>query len=217
MAPSFRAESFFVFAAADGEGAEAHLAGVLDPEVAESSDALDGHQITGGGSRIAQRVENRDAGAKQRRGVGGRKFIGNGGYRFGGREHVFLIAAVVTDAGDLFVLAVDEIASAAGIASEIMSAVPSYADALAGLPVFNVGADGVNATGNFVSRNAWDIGFRANGLLSRAASLWQMPQASTLILTWLRAGSGIFLSTSSKLPPGLLTWTAFILGMALSS
>src|SRR5208282_773440 len=46
-------------------------------------------------------------------------------------------------------------------------------------------------------------------------SLWQMPQASTLILTWLRPGSGMFLSTSSKFPPGLLTWTAFILDIAL--
>src|SRR5713101_1299190 len=48
-------------------------------------------------------------------------------------------------------------------------------------------------------------------------SLWQMPQASTLIRTWLRAGSGMFLSTSSKLPPALATWTAFILGIAASS
>src|SRR5260370_6491489 len=48
-------------------------------------------------------------------------------------------------------------------------------------------------------------------------SLWQMPQASTLMRTWLRAGSGMFLSTSSKLPPALATWTAFILGIAASS
>src|SRR6266852_2171195 len=48
-------------------------------------------------------------------------------------------------------------------------------------------------------------------------SLWQMPQASTLIRTWLRAGPGMFLSTSSKLPPGLPTWTAFIFDMGTSS
>src|SRR5580704_3464620 len=36
-----------------------------------------------------------------------------------------------------------------------MTAVPSHADALAALPVLNVSADGVNAAGNFVSRNAW--------------------------------------------------------------
>src|ERR1035438_1262172 len=49
------------------------------------------------------------------------------------------------------------------------------------------------------------------------ASLWQMPQASTLILTWARPGSGIFLSTSSRLPPGLATWTAFIVGIGSST
>src|SRR5713226_5128846 len=48
-------------------------------------------------------------------------------------------------------------------------------------------------------------------------SLWQMPQASTLMRTWLRAGSGMFLSTSSKLPPALPTWTAFIFDMGTSS
>src|SRR5260370_9225678 len=48
-------------------------------------------------------------------------------------------------------------------------------------------------------------------------SLWQMPQASTLMRTWLRAGSGMFLSTSSKLAPGLPTWTALIFEIADSS
>jgi hypothetical protein len=35
-----------------------------------------------------------------------------------------------------------------------MAAVPSDADALAGLPVGNVGADGIDAAGDFVSGNA---------------------------------------------------------------
>jgi hypothetical protein len=42
------------------------------------------------------------------------------------------------------------------------------------------------------------------------ASLWQTPQASTLIRTWARPVSGIGRSTISKFPPGLLTCTAFI-------
>jgi len=33
--------------------------------------------------------------------------------------------------------------------------VPSHSDALAGFPVGNVGADGVDAAGDFVSGNAW--------------------------------------------------------------
>src|SRR4029077_17003859 len=43
-----------------------------------------------------------------------------------------------------------------------------------------------------------------------SSSLWQMPQASTLMRTWPRAGSGVGRSTTSKFPLGLLTWTAFM-------
>ena len=57
------------------------------------------------------------------------------------------------DAGNLFVLAVDEISAAAGFAGEIVAAVPSHTHALSGLPVGNVSADGVDAAGNFVSGN----------------------------------------------------------------
>jgi hypothetical protein len=53
------------------------------------------------------------------------------------------------------VLAVNEVASAAGIAGEAMAAVPSDSHAMAGFPVGDVGADGVDAPGNFVAGNAW--------------------------------------------------------------
>src|SRR2546423_14051820 len=42
------------------------------------------------------------------------------------------------------------------------------------------------------------------------ASLWQMPQAWTLIRTEAAFGSGIGRSTTSNGPPALETWTAFI-------
>jgi hypothetical protein len=61
----------------------------------------------------------------------------------------------VADAGNFSVLAENEIAAAAGIASETMAAVPPDADALAGFPVSNVGTDSVDAAGDFVSGNAW--------------------------------------------------------------
>ena len=152
---AFFARRFFIFSSSDGESAEAHLAGILDSQMAESADALNCYQIAGARARVAERVENRDAGAQQWRGLGGGKFFRNGGYRFGGHDHVFLITAVVTDAGNLFVLAVDEIAAAAGIAGEVVAAVPSDSDALAGFPVGNVGADSVDAAGDFVSGDSW--------------------------------------------------------------
>src|ERR1700690_1288603 len=43
-----------------------------------------------------------------------------------------------------------------------------------------------------------------------SASLWQIPHASTLMRTCPRPGCGIGRSTISKLPPGLLTCTAFM-------
>ncbi|HEY6302590.1 MAG TPA: hypothetical protein VIX14_05935 [Terriglobales bacterium] len=43
----FSRVGFFAFASSDGEGAETHLARVLDSEMAESSDALNGYQIAG--------------------------------------------------------------------------------------------------------------------------------------------------------------------------
>src|SRR5258708_10033338 len=106
--------------------------------MAESADALNGDQIARACARVAERIENGDAGTKQRRGFGGGEGVGDGGDRLGRCDHVFLVTAVVTDSGDFFVLAVNEVAAAAGIAGAIMTAVPSDTDALAGLPVGDV-------------------------------------------------------------------------------
>jgi hypothetical protein len=153
--PEFSREGFFVFASADGESAEAHLSGVLDSQMAESADALHGYQIACARNRVAERVENCDAGTKQRRGLGGGEIVWNCGDRFGGCNHVFLVTSVVTDSGDFFLLAVNEVTAATGITSEIMTSVPSNADPLARFPVGYVGAHGIDAAGDFVSGNAW--------------------------------------------------------------
>jgi len=123
--------------------------------MAKSADALNRDQIASARTRVAKRIENRDAGAKQRRGLGGGDVIRDGGNRLGGRNHVLRVTAVVADAGNFLVLAENEIAAAAGIASETMTAVPSDSDALAGFPIGNVRTDTVDAAGDFVSGNAW--------------------------------------------------------------
>jgi hypothetical protein len=133
--------------------------------MAQAADALNGDQIAGVRARITQRIENRDAGTKQRGGLGGVKVVGDGGDGLGGCKHVFLVTAIVADAGDFFVLAVNEVASAAGIAGETMAAVPPDSDALAGFPVGNVGTDGVDAAGDFVSGNAWILEARPMAFL----------------------------------------------------
>jgi len=123
--------------------------------MAKSADALNGDQIAGARAGVAKRIENRDAGAKQRRSFGGGEVIWDSGNRFGGRNHVFRVTAVMADAGNFVELAENEIAAAAGIAGETMASVPSDSDALAGFPVGNVSTDGVDAAGDFVSGNAW--------------------------------------------------------------
>jgi hypothetical protein len=123
--------------------------------MAKSADALNGDQIASARARIAERIENRNAGTKQRCGLGGGEIVWDGGDCLGGRHHVFRVTAVVADAGNFVELAENEIAAAAGIAGETMASVPSDADALARFPVGNVGADSVDAAGDFVPGNAW--------------------------------------------------------------
>ena len=83
---------------------------------------------------VAQRVEGGDAGAEQRRGFDGIERVGHGGDRFPGRDHIFGVAAVVADAGPLFIDAVDEIAATALQAGEVVAAVPADADSLSFFP-----------------------------------------------------------------------------------
>jgi hypothetical protein len=123
--------------------------------MAKPANALHGDQISGARACVAKGVEHRDAGAQQRRGFGRWEFVWDGGDCLGGGNQVFRVTAVMADAGNFSVLAENEIAAAAGIASETMTAVPSDADALAGFPVRNVSADSVDAAGNFMSGNAW--------------------------------------------------------------
>ena len=62
-------ERFLVLPAGDGDGAEAHLRGVLHAQVAEAADAEDGDDVAGDRAAVAQGVKRREAGAHERRGV----------------------------------------------------------------------------------------------------------------------------------------------------
>ena len=82
------------------------------------------------------------------------EIVGDGGDRFGGGDHVFGIAAVVADAGDLLILQLMKSPRRQASQVKAVAAVPADADALAGLPVGDVSADGVDAAGDFVSGDA---------------------------------------------------------------
>src|SRR5205814_9642821 len=133
---------------------ESHARGELHGKVAEAADALDRDRLARPRAAVAERVVGGDAGAEQRRGLGGVELLGNARGGFMRHHDVFGVAAVVADAGDLLALAVDEEALAAGVTDEAMAAVPAYAYPVALLPLGHVGADLLDATGDLVTRNA---------------------------------------------------------------
>ena len=120
------------------------------PRWPEPADAEDGDGVAGSRDRLAQGVERRDARTQQRGGFDVGQVVGDSGERFGWRDHVLGVAAVVGDAGDLAVLARDEIASAARLTGEVAAAEPADADAVAGSSG-DAFADGVDDAGDFVA------------------------------------------------------------------
>ena len=146
---------------------------------------------------LRRAVEGGDSGAHQRTSVDGRQVVGNEGEGVGGGDDVVGVAAVVGDAGDLGVLAEDEVAAAAGLAVVAVAAMPAEADALAGLEDGDIGADGVDDSGDFVAgARGYAMPGKRPSLVT--TSLWQMPQAWTRMRTWPGPGSGNSFWTNSK-------------------
>lgn len=152
-APRLAGELRLVGAARDSDGAEAHARRVLDREVTEAADALHRDGLTRARAAVAQRVERGHTGAQQRAGVDGREALGDP--RDGRLRHhdVLGVAAVVADARDLGILAVDELTAAARIALEAVPAMPAHAHAIAGLPRRDLVANGIDAPRDLVTGN----------------------------------------------------------------
>src|SRR5215467_12268168 len=153
-------ERVLVGATADGRRAEAHLAGALDAEMAEAADALHGDQIAWSRSRVAQGIVDGHPGAEQWGRLRARQIVGHRGNRLGGGDHVLGVAAVEAERGDLLEAAEDEVAAAARITREAVSAVPADTNALARLPDFDVGAHDVDTPRDLVP---WDARVREPG------------------------------------------------------
>ena len=154
MRAQLAGERLFVLAAADGYRAKAHLAGILNAEMAEAADALDSNQVAAAGSNIAQCVEYGDSGTEQRSGFVSGKIVGHRGDRLGADHHVLGVAPIEVDGGNFFVLAQNEIPPAAGVALKAVSAMPSHTDSLPWLPQRYVGANRVDASGDLVAGDA---------------------------------------------------------------
>src|ERR1700681_4374779 len=113
---------------------------------------------------MAQRVEYGDSSAHQWGGLRGGQLVGHRGDGFCLRNHVFGVASIEVDGGDLFELAEDEVSAAARVALEAVSAVPSHADPLTRVPQSHVRADGINASGNFMARHPRILNSRPESL-----------------------------------------------------
>src|SRR5438552_3289647 len=117
----------------------------------ETANALHGHQISGNRSCITKSIEGGNPRAHKWCSGGGRQIFGQGGDCFRRHNHVVCVSAVKVDCCDFLVAAKHEISMAAEFACEAVSTMPSYADALSGLPVGNSGSNGVDAAGNFMA------------------------------------------------------------------
>src|ERR1043166_911003 len=155
MRTQFSGQRFFVFPATKRHGFKSHFSRVLNAEMSESADALDGHNITGAGSGIAQRIENSDACAHERPRFFGWKFVRDPRQRFRRRDHVLGVTAIKIDPRDLAINAHSEIAATALVTHKIMAAVPADADALVSFPVRHVISQGIDAPRNFMSWHTW--------------------------------------------------------------
>src|SRR5437588_9421584 len=105
--------------------------------MAEATDAKYRHQIARSRPALAQGVERRDAGAQQRRRVDGRELVGDERQRVGRGHHGLGVAAVIGDAGDPQIAAVDEIATTARLAPAAVASEPANSDARADAPPDN--------------------------------------------------------------------------------
>src|SRR6266567_3970539 len=106
----------------------------------------------------------------QRRGAAGllgRQVVRDRRHCFGGRDHVFGVAAIEAEGGDFLEATENEIASAAGIARKAMPAVPADACTLADLPVGHVRADGVDPPGDLVAGDAGILQARPEPILDQ--------------------------------------------------
>src|SRR5262249_40564398 len=147
-------EPFFVGSARDGHGSETHLAGVLNTEVAETSDSLHGDSVAAAGPAVAKGVERRDPCAEERTGFDRVQSLRNAGHRLDRDDRVLREASVLGDARDLGARTVDELPSPARRTFEALSTVPAHAYAIAFLEVLDPRTQGVDSTRDLVARHS---------------------------------------------------------------
>lgn len=106
----------------------------LNREVTQTSESLDSHNVASHQVHVANRVVNRDAGAKERRGLGRLDAFRNREDGFSADRGVLGVPTVRDDTVDVLLLAGDKVPAVTARAREAVAAVPPRTDDLADLP-----------------------------------------------------------------------------------
>ena len=178
--------------------------------MAEPANAEDRHEIAWARAGIAQRIEGGDAGAEQRRRLDRREVVGDRGKRLDRRDHVVGITAVIWPCPALGRRCAGHDSRRAGSWSHTPQWPPCQPTPTR-CPTRHAvtsGPDRIDMARDLMPRHRADRRCRDRCRSTTKESLWQMPQASTLIRTLPGPGSGIGRSTSSSGDPGFSTCTA---------
>jgi hypothetical protein len=140
--------------ASDCDSTESHVAGKLDTKMSETANSLDGDQITPAQAGVAKSVVSRDPRAQKGSGIYGGEFVWNGSNPARLRDHDFRVSSIDRYSRCDCVLTIYDVSPSAGLARTVFAAKEANTDALTGFPSGHSTAQRVNATYDFMARNA---------------------------------------------------------------
>jgi hypothetical protein len=140
--------------ASDCDRTESHVAGKLDTKMSETANSLDGDQITPAQAGVAKSVVSRDPRAQKGSGIYGSEFVWNGSNPARLRDHDFRVSSIDRYSRCDCVLTIYDVSPSAGLARTVFAAKEANTDALTGFPSGHSTAQRVNATYDFMARNA---------------------------------------------------------------
>src|SRR5215213_9914055 len=143
----------FVVAAVDRDGLKTHLSRVLNTEMAESADAVNGDDVSSTRTRVAQRVVDRNARTHEWSCFFRRNLIRNRSQHGGWCNQVLGISTIEVDPGDFSIDTHREVASPALFTHEAVAAMPADTNALTSGPCCDVVAYGIDKSGDFMTRH----------------------------------------------------------------
>src|SRR6266849_4177785 len=147
-------QRLLVVPAIDGDCFKAHPTRVLHSEMAQPPDAMHCDNLSGTRIGIAQFVVDRNARTHEGSCFFGRQFIRNCSQRRRWCDHVLGIPAIKIDARDLSIDTHRKVSTPALFAHKTMSAMPADPNALTSGPRSDVLAHCIDATRDFMTRDA---------------------------------------------------------------